>query len=100
MLWLLLLLAGTEAAVVVAVAVAPRLPGGGQFGGEKGAKFGEDRDLLAQLGFEVVTVTGKPEQAGYLKELGAASVVAAADLPAVARVLTDAGLLRREDGRS
>lgn len=27
-----------------------RLPGGGQFGGEKRTAFGEDRDLLAQFG--------------------------------------------------
>jgi acrylyl-CoA reductase (NADPH) len=44
-------------------------------------------DLLAQRGFEVVAVTGKPEQAGYLKELGAASVIAAAELETGTRPL-------------
>jgi alcohol dehydrogenase len=44
-------------------------------------------DLLAQRGFEVVAVTGKPEQAGYLKELGAASVIGSADLQTGSRPL-------------
>ena len=47
-------------------------------------------DLLAQLGFEVVAVTGKPEQAAYLKELGAASVVASSDLQTGSRPLESA----------
>lgn len=37
-------------------------------------------DMLAQRGYEVVAVTGKPGQAQYLRELGAAAIVAAADL--------------------
>lgn len=47
-------------------------------------------DLLAQRGFEVVAVTSKPDQAQYLKELGAREVIAAADLPAATRPLEKA----------
>jgi acrylyl-CoA reductase (NADPH) len=39
-------------------------------------------DLLAQRGYEVVAVTGKPQEAQYLRELGAAEVIASADLAA------------------
>ena len=38
-------------------------------------------DLLAQRGYEVVAVTGKPQEAQYLRELGAGEVIASADLP-------------------
>jgi len=38
-------------------------------------------DLLAQRGYEVVAVTSKPAEAGYLKLLGASEIVASADLP-------------------
>jgi putative YhdH/YhfP family quinone oxidoreductase len=37
-------------------------------------------DLLAQRGYEVVAVTGKPAEAQYLKMLGASEVIASADL--------------------
>ena len=36
--------------------------------------------LLSKLGFEVAAVTGRPEQADYLKSLGATQIVARADL--------------------
>lgn len=47
-------------------------------------------DMLARKGYEVVAVTGKPEQAPYLRELGAASVVAAADLNTGSRPMESA----------
>ena len=47
-------------------------------------------DILAQRGYEVVAVTSKPEQAQYLKELGASEVIAASDLPAATRPLEKA----------
>jgi acrylyl-CoA reductase (NADPH) len=47
-------------------------------------------DMLAQRGYEVVAVTGKPEQAQYLRELGAARIVAAADLDTGSRPLESA----------
>jgi alcohol dehydrogenase len=47
-------------------------------------------DMLARLGYEVVAVTGKPAEAGYLKELGAASVVAASGLQTGSRPLESA----------
>jgi acrylyl-CoA reductase (NADPH) len=36
--------------------------------------------ILAHLGHEVAAVTGRPEQEGYLRDLGAARIVARADL--------------------
>jgi acrylyl-CoA reductase (NADPH) len=47
-------------------------------------------DILAQRGYEVVAVTGKPDQAQYLRELGAAGIVAAADLDTGSRPLESA----------
>jgi acrylyl-CoA reductase (NADPH) len=47
-------------------------------------------DLLARLGYEVVAVTGKPGEAAYLKELGAASVIAASALQTGSRPLESA----------
>jgi alcohol dehydrogenase len=47
-------------------------------------------DMLARLGYEVVAVTGKPAEAGYLEELGAASVIAASELQTGARPLESA----------
>jgi len=47
-------------------------------------------DLLARLGYEVVAVTGKPGEAAYLKELGAASVIASSDLQTGSRPLESA----------
>jgi acrylyl-CoA reductase (NADPH) len=47
-------------------------------------------DMLARLGYEVVAVTGKPEQAAYLKELGAASIIASAELQTGSRPLESA----------
>ena len=41
--------------------------------------------LLARAGFEVVAVTGRPEQAGFLKELGASEVVSREDVDAGGR---------------
>jgi acrylyl-CoA reductase (NADPH) len=36
--------------------------------------------ILASLGYEVAAVTGRPETAGYLRDLGAARIIARADL--------------------
>lgn len=36
--------------------------------------------ILAKLGYDVAAVTGRPEQEGYLKDLGAARIVPRADL--------------------
>jgi acrylyl-CoA reductase (NADPH) len=47
-------------------------------------------DLLAQRGYEVVAVTGKPAEAPYLRTLGAAEVISSADLPAGAKPLEPA----------
>ncbi len=47
-------------------------------------------DLLSQRGFHVVAVTRKPAQAEYLRELGAAEVIASDDLPAATRPLESA----------
>ena len=47
-------------------------------------------DLLAQRGYQVVAVTGKPAEAQYLKELGASEVIASADLPAATKPLEPA----------
>ncbi len=47
-------------------------------------------DLLAQRGYQVVAVTGKPDQADYLRMLGASEVIASADLPAAAKPLEPA----------
>ena len=48
------------------------------------------QDLLAQRGYQVVAVTGKPSEAQYLRELGAAEVIASADLPAGTKPLEPA----------
>jgi alcohol dehydrogenase len=47
-------------------------------------------DLLAQRGYEVVAVTGKPAEAQYLRALGASEIVAAADLDTGSRPLESA----------
>ena len=47
-------------------------------------------DLLAQRGYHVVAVTGKPAEADYLRMLGAAEVIASADLPAGSKPLEPA----------
>lgn len=47
-------------------------------------------DMLAQKGYEVVAVTSKPEHAVYLRELGAAHTIAAADLDTGSRPLESA----------
>ena len=47
-------------------------------------------DILSQRGYEVVAVTSKPDEAQYLRELGAASVVASADLDTGSRPLESA----------
>jgi acrylyl-CoA reductase (NADPH) len=47
-------------------------------------------DLLAQRGYEVVAVSGKPAQAQYLKALGASEVIASADLPPATKPLETA----------
>lgn len=44
-------------------------------------------DLLAQRGYQVTAVTAKPAEAPYLKTLGAAEVMASADLPAATKPL-------------
>ena len=47
-------------------------------------------DLLAQRGYQVVAVTGKPAEAEYLRALGASEVIASADLPAGTKPLEPA----------
>jgi putative YhdH/YhfP family quinone oxidoreductase len=47
-------------------------------------------DLLAQRGYQVVAVTGKPAEAQYLRTLGASEVIASADLPAGTKPLEPA----------
>jgi putative YhdH/YhfP family quinone oxidoreductase len=47
-------------------------------------------DLLAQRGYQVVAVTGKPAESPYLRELGACEVIASADLPAGTKPLEPA----------
>ncbi|MEO5672517.1 MAG: acryloyl-CoA reductase, partial [Ramlibacter sp.] len=47
-------------------------------------------DLLAQRGYQVVAVTGKPAESAYLKDLGASEVIASADLPAGTKPLEPA----------
>ncbi len=47
-------------------------------------------DLLAQRGYQVVAVTGKPAEADYLRLLGASEVIASADLPAGTKPLEPA----------
>jgi putative YhdH/YhfP family quinone oxidoreductase len=47
-------------------------------------------DLLAQRGYQVVAVTGKPAEAEYLRSLGASEVIASADLPAGTKPLEPA----------
>ena len=47
-------------------------------------------DLLAQRGYQVTAVTGKPAEAEYLKSLGATEVIASADLPAGVKPLEPA----------
>jgi alcohol dehydrogenase len=66
--------------------------GGGKLlvNGATGGVGGIAIDLLAQRGHEVVAVTGKPDQAAYLKELGAASVVASSELQTGSRPLESA----------
>jgi acrylyl-CoA reductase (NADPH) len=58
--------------------------------GATGGVAGISIDILAQRGFEVVAVTSKPEFAGYLRELGAAEVIASGDLPPATRPLEKA----------
>ncbi len=41
--------------------------------------------ILSNLGFEVAAVTGRPEQEGYLRDLGATQIVPRADLTEVTR---------------
>ncbi len=41
--------------------------------------------ILAKAGYEVACVTGRPEQEGYLKDLGASEIVAREDLAEVTR---------------
>jgi len=43
--------------------------------------------LLAKLGYQVIASTGRPGEAGYLKDLGAAEVIARADLTGPVRPL-------------
>ena len=47
-------------------------------------------DLLAQRGYHVVAATGKPAEADYLRALGAAEVIASAELPAGTKPLEPA----------
>jgi acrylyl-CoA reductase (NADPH) len=43
--------------------------------------------VLARLGFHVIASTGRPEEEGYLKELGASEVIARSELSAEPRAL-------------
>jgi acrylyl-CoA reductase (NADPH) len=43
--------------------------------------------LLSQLGFEVVGISGRPETAGYLKELGAKEIISRSEMEAPSRPL-------------
>jgi acrylyl-CoA reductase (NADPH) len=47
-------------------------------------------EILAQRGYEVVAVTSKPAQARYLRDLGAADIIAASDLDTGSRPLESA----------
>lgn len=47
-------------------------------------------DILAQRGYEVVAVTSKPAQAQYLRDLGAADIIAASELSTGSRPLESA----------
>ena len=47
-------------------------------------------DMLAQKGYEIVAVTSKPAEAQYLRELGAAQVLAASELDTGSRPLESA----------
>lgn len=47
-------------------------------------------DMLAQKGYEIVAVTSKPAEAQYLRELGAARVIAAGELETGSRPLESA----------
>jgi acrylyl-CoA reductase (NADPH) len=47
-------------------------------------------DMLARKGYEVVAVTSKPEQAQYLRELGAAGIIASKDLDTGSRPMESA----------
>jgi putative YhdH/YhfP family quinone oxidoreductase len=58
--------------------------------GATGGVAGVSIDILAQRGYHVVAVTGKPAEAQYLKELGARDVIAASDLPPATRPLEKA----------
>ncbi|ROZ74983.1 acryloyl-CoA reductase [Ramlibacter sp. WS9] len=44
-------------------------------------------DILSQRGYDVVAVTSKADQSSYLKELGAAEVISARELPPATRPL-------------
>ncbi len=58
--------------------------------GATGGVAGISIDILAQRGYEVVAVTSKPAEAPYLKDLGAASVIASAELNTGTRPLESA----------
>ncbi len=47
-------------------------------------------DILAQRGYHVVAMSGKPEQAQYLKDLGAKEIIGRAEIPERQRPLEDA----------
>lgn len=47
-------------------------------------------DMLTHKGYEVVAVTSKPEQAQYLRDLGAANILAATDLDTGSRPMESA----------
>jgi len=46
-------------------------------------------DILAQLGYRVTAITGKTDQSGYLRGLGADDILLRADLPEQRRFLGD-----------
>lgn len=67
-------------------------PGNGKVlvNGATGGVASVSIDLLAQRGYHVVAVTGKPGEADYLVGLGAKEVIASSDLPAATRPLESA----------
>ncbi|MCA0239606.1 MAG: acryloyl-CoA reductase [Proteobacteria bacterium] len=58
--------------------------------GATGGVAGVAIDMLARRGYEVVAITSKPAEAQYLRELGAASIVAASELQTGSRPLESA----------
>jgi acrylyl-CoA reductase (NADPH) len=82
----------TAALAIDAMELNGLAPGRGEVlvNGATGGVASVSIDLLAQRGYDVVAVTGKPAEAPYLKMLGAREVIASADLPAGSKPLEPA----------